>query len=442
MHHQQRPPRLVWPWLLLTLVGFLTVQCGPGEEPARPPEVAAATIRWATWDISSQAEQTLVKQFREQYPQVEFKRIDLDMGWQALMRDTPPPDLVNMDADYEFGEAMRQNQVADLTELWDQSGLLEQVPASLQRLTERDGKQFYVPFGFGWVGIYYNKQIFADYGLQPPQSWEEFITICETLHANGETPLAISGSEPWTSYAWFEYLNLRLNGPQFHRDLLSGKERYDDARVRAVLEQWKQLFDNGYFVEDAQTLGGLNALMALVRNERAKALTRTKAVMTLSDAYNVSQIPALFLNELDFFRFPVLDSSLPAAEAVSPFGYVVPLGAEHIPQALAFLTHLSTPAAQGIIAQEGLFSSVTYAPARVDVDPARLRFDQQKALDLIKNTDEVVPQMWMALPDQVWGMMTFEFGRFIREPHDIDIFTQKLEEMRQKAVASGNLPGE
>jgi ABC-type glycerol-3-phosphate transport system substrate-binding protein len=121
-----------------------------------------------------------------------------------------------------------------------------------------------------------NKQVFADYNLQPPQTWDEFITICETLRANGETPLAISGNEPWASYVWFEYLNLRLNGPAFHRGLLTGKEHFDNARVRTVLETWRSLFTNGYYVEKPQALGSLNAVAALVRNERAKVLTREK----------------------------------------------------------------------------------------------------------------------------------------------------------------------
>ncbi|MEZ4736560.1 MAG: ABC transporter substrate-binding protein [Caldilineaceae bacterium] len=441
MSKQSRTPRFVSLVLFLSLLSLCTVQCGAEDAPARP-EVAPATVHWVTWDTTSQAEATLVEQFRESYPHVEFKRDSLNSNWQTLLSQSPLPDLVNMDADYEFEMLIRQNRVADLTELWDEAGLLEQVPASLQKLTEQDGKQFYVPFGFGWVGVYYNKGVFAQYNLQPPQTWDEFIAICDTLRANGETPLSIGGSEPWSSYGWFEYMNLRLNGPQFHRDLLRGKEHYDDARVRAVMEQWKLLFDNAYYVENPQLMGGLNAVAALMRNEKARTLTREKAVMVLSDAYNVSQLPTLFLDELAFFRFPTMDANVPAAEAVDLFGYLVPVGADHTPQALAFLAHLSTPAAQAIVAQEGLFSSVTYAPARADVDLEQLRFDQRQALELLQATDEAVPQMWLALPDEVWGMMTYEFSRFVREPHDIEIFMQRLEEIRQKAVASGKLSGE
>lgn len=154
MRTQQRSPRLVFLWLWLGVVALFTLQCGPAGEAPRPAEVAPATIRWATWEISSRAEALLIEQFREQYPQIEFKRQGLDSPWQTLWQETPLPDLVNMDAGYELDAMIRQNQVADVTELWSQTGLVEQVPASLQKLTERDGKQFYIPFGFGWVGMY------------------------------------------------------------------------------------------------------------------------------------------------------------------------------------------------------------------------------------------------------------------------------------------------
>jgi multiple sugar transport system substrate-binding protein/raffinose/stachyose/melibiose transport system substrate-binding protein len=423
--------------LLLVLV-LLLVACGPEETGSKPAEVAPATVHWATWEVNSDAERILIEQFREQYPQVDFKRSELNFRWRDLLDQTPLPDLMNMDIDYAFDQMLAQDQLADLTELWEESGLFAQMPASLQKLSERNGKQFFVPFGFGWVGFYYNKAIFAQYDLQPPQSWTEFLQVCETLLANGERPLAISGNDAWSNYEWFEYLNLRLNGPTFHRDLLRGKERYDDPRVRIVAETWKSLFDKGYFVENPQVLGGLTALTTLVRKDDKLKLTSEEAVMALSDAYNASQLPAPFMVELGFFRFPLMDEGQPRAEAVNLFGYVVPVGADHIPQALAFLQHLSTPASQEVVAQSALFSSVTYAPVRVDVDMARLRFDQSKAITMLQETEETVPFFWLALPRETWGMMSFSFEQFVRK-RDVELFLGKLETARQQGVDKGLL---
>ncbi len=430
--------------LLLLLVSslLLIAQCSSRSGEPKPADIPAGTIHWQTWEMSSQAEATLIEQFHERYPQVAFDRKMMVGTVADALDETPLPDLFNTDAGEDLDQLIRQNLVVDVTELWSQSGLHEQVPMSLQQLTARDGKQFYVPFGFGWVGIYYNKEIFADLGLTPPTTWDEFLAICDALRAAGETPLAISGSEPWVTYLWFEYLNLRMNGPEFHRGLLTGRERFDDPRIRAVLETWQSLLLNGYFVENPQYLSGTESVSALVRNERARDLTREKAVMALNEAYSSSQLPQLFLEELGFFRFPIVDPEIPTVEVIYTFGYGVPLGADQIPQAMAFLSHLSTPAAQAIIAQESIFSGVTYAPVRRDVDHALLRADQQQAMAMIDETAETVPHMWLALPGTVWGSMEYEFTRFVRAPHDIDLFMQQAEKARQQGVANGQLTQE
>ena len=40
---------------------------------------------------------------------------------------------------------------------------------------------------------------------------------------------------------FFDILNMRQNGYQFHVDLMAGNERWTDARVKAVFETWKSL---------------------------------------------------------------------------------------------------------------------------------------------------------------------------------------------------------
>lgn len=429
-------------FLLLASCVLFTAQCGPGRNQPSPTQVDAATVYWITWEVSSPAEETLMEQFQEEYPHVEFERKGMDRPIVELLGNTPPPDLFNIDADRGFQQLVRQNQLADVTELWVQSGLQEQVPVGLQKVTEQDGKQFYVPLGFGWAGFYYNKQIFDDYGLTPPETWDEFLQICDTLQANDETPLSIGSGEAWLSYLWFEYLDLRMNGPAFHRALLTGRERYDDLRVRNVLETWQSLFDRGYFVENPQLMGELDIVTALIRNERARELTREKAVMTLTETYNTGQVPALFMEELGFFRFPLMDPEVPVAEVVYPFGYAVPMSANHLPQAMAFLHYLSGAEAQAIIAQKGLYAGITFAPARRDVDQSLLRADQQQALTLLDESAEVVPHMWLALPGTVWGGISSQFTSFVRGPRDIDRFLEVAETARARGIASGELTQE
>ena len=142
---------------------------------------------------------------------------------------------------------MRSEQLADLSELWEEAELTDKVPQNVRSLIELDGKPFMTPLAVNWSAIYYNKAVFAQAGLQPPTTWDEFVEVCEQLILNGEIPLVITGTRSYSFMLWFDMLNLRINGAQFHRDLLDGKERFDDPRVRPVLEHWKLLFERNYF---------------------------------------------------------------------------------------------------------------------------------------------------------------------------------------------------
>lgn len=103
-----------------------------------------------------------------------------------------------------------------------------------------------------WNPIWYHTDIFAEHGLEPPETWEELLQICDTLHAEGYIPitLATSGWAPPMA-RWFTILNMRLNGPAFHERLMRGEERYDDERVRQALEHWATMIDHNCFSDES-----------------------------------------------------------------------------------------------------------------------------------------------------------------------------------------------
>lgn len=51
-----------------------------------------------------------------------------------------------------------------------------------------DGKLYAFPFDFKTYGIFYNKDIFAEHGLEVPETHADLIDICDTLEAAGVDP--------------------------------------------------------------------------------------------------------------------------------------------------------------------------------------------------------------------------------------------------------------
>ena len=68
---------------------------------------------------------------------------------------------------------------------------------ALEGFTDKDGHIFAVPFAAVSHFVYYNKQIFADNGIEVPATFEEFLAVCEKLKAAGITPLANGIAGQW-----------------------------------------------------------------------------------------------------------------------------------------------------------------------------------------------------------------------------------------------------
>ena len=257
MQRFYRKGSLLWLWLLLAL---LTTHCGSQDETALPAELSPAELTMVSFANSgswANAEEEVLAQFQEIYPDIEIERQGYGQFPQGYLTSTSPPNLMSSGVNYFLSEAVYKQQVVDLSEVWTQSGLREEFPAGFQNLSEYEGKQYYVPVGYTWFAIYYNRELFARYELEPPRTWDEFIIICDTLLANGETPLAISGDNPWVGMHWFSYLNLRLNGAEFYQDLIRGQISYDDPGVVNVVETWSNLIQRDYFVENPTIMSNL-----------------------------------------------------------------------------------------------------------------------------------------------------------------------------------------
>ena len=73
-----------------------------------------------------------------------------------------------------------------------------------------DGKQYGLPYNFGMVGFWYNKDLFEQAGIAaPPATWDELLADVQTLKDKGIVPisLAAGAADAWTAMFWWAYLS-------------------------------------------------------------------------------------------------------------------------------------------------------------------------------------------------------------------------------------------
>ena len=101
-----------------------------------------------------------------------------------------------------------------------------------------------LPMSYYQIGFYYHKPLFSKLGITEPHNWDEFLADCEVLKQNNVSPIYIGTKSNWPATAWFDYLNLRLNGIKFHQDLIQGKASYLDMRNHNVLKKIQDISQN------------------------------------------------------------------------------------------------------------------------------------------------------------------------------------------------------
>lgn len=150
--------------------------------------------------------------------------------------------------------------------------------------------------------VFYNKDLFKQYNLTPPKTWDELMHVVQVLNSHGVAPFALSNKNKWTGSMYYMYIADRLGGPSVFRkavDRAPGGSFADPVFVEAG-KYIQQLVKAGGF---AQGYNGLDYDVGASR----RLLYSGKAAMELMGGWEASTIqnenPA-FYGKLDFFPFP------------------------------------------------------------------------------------------------------------------------------------------
>ncbi|NRP21756.1 putative sugar-binding periplasmic protein [Ensifer adhaerens] len=114
-------------------------------------------------------------------------------------------------------EWAEEGLLGDLTSVADQEGWDKVVPDAIKAFAVHDGKWQAVPVNIhrpNWLWI--NAKVFADNGLEPPKTWDEFNVVADKLKEKGIVPLA-HGGQPWQDTTIFDDVVVGIGGPEFYK---------------------------------------------------------------------------------------------------------------------------------------------------------------------------------------------------------------------------------
>lgn len=371
------------------------------------------------WDMQNILEFKKREDIKLSYDGNNFYQSPVPTNVEQRLTDANLPDVATGSIAGDYRRFIERGLLADISDLWQREGWDEVFPESFKEMGSYEGKQYFVPMAYQWNPIWYRKDIFDKHDLTPPESWDELLELCDRLNELGYTPFTISVQNwPPPMARWFTILNLRLNGPDFHEQVMRGNIPYTDDRIRNVFVHWRELFRNEAFADSSFT----NNYQAGI-----KAFTSGDAVMyNLGEWIFESPQVQKIEEKLDFFAFPKMSPDVKDAEIVHAYGAYMLKDSNPKPSETLLKWLASTES------QESNAKINNRIVANRNVDQSLYSDVQKRISRYINGTEVLVPLLEVNTHPEFATKALSIFQEYWEHPEDIDVAMNKLEEARKE----------
>ena len=329
-----------------------------------------------------------------------------------------PDDVFTWFAGYRMRFFAEKGLAGDISAVWD--NLPDFTEGFKTAATGNDGKQYLVPTSYYPWAVHYRKSLFEEKGYTVPTNKDELLALATKMQEDGLVPFAYANDGKWPVQGTFDILNMRINGYQFHVDLLAGKEDWTGEKVKAVFALWTDLLPFHQENPNGRTW-----------QEAATALeTKEAGMYYLGTFVSSNSTDEEYLADLDFFNFPELDPAIGASALDAPIDGFMMAGSPKNPEgAAAMLTAIG-----GI---DFITAANAVNPSAV---PANSKFDssvftpiQKKSAELVGSAEFIAQFLDRdTSPDFVSNVIADAFANFHADPSTIDSILSDIETQKSQ----------
>jgi alpha-glucoside transport system substrate-binding protein len=273
--------------------------------------------------------------------------------------------------------------------------------------------------------VWYNVHSYEEAGVEPPETWDDFIANAETLKQAGIPAYSIGGADGWTLTDLFENIYIRTAGPEMYDQLAKHEIPWTDQSVKDALTEMAKVF------ADKDNIAGNPQQVDFETSVSQVFSESPEAAQVIEGAF----VPGVVEHKLkagtdfDVFEFPSINDSAPAVVAD---GNMFVLFKDN-PATQAFIEYLATPDAAAIWAEIGGFGSPNQ-----NLDPSVYPDDlTQRTAGAIGEaevlrwdlSDLVPPEFGATTGQGLWKL----FQDFLANPDDVDGIAEEMEKAASAA---------
>jgi multiple sugar transport system substrate-binding protein len=286
-----------------------------------------------------------------------------------------PQDVFTWFAGFRMRFYAKKGLVAPLDDVWGKVGS-NFSSAFAKASTGDDGKKYFVPlYNYPWA-FFYSKSLWQKNGYQVPTTSDDLKALCTQMKKDGVNPIGFADKDQWPACGTFDYLNMRINGYDFHISLMAHQKSWASTEVRNVFDAWKELLP---FHDTDGALGR-------TWQDSAILLKQKKNGMYLLGSFLAQQFTGAALADLDFFAFPEFDSANGQDAVEAPIdGLMLSKKGGDNSVAKAFVEYAASPAAENLY----LATDPSDVGAAKGVSTANYNAIQKKSAELIGSAKQI-----------------------------------------------------
>ena len=330
-----------------------------------------------------------------------------------------PDDVFTWFAGFRMDQFAEQGLITDISDVWPIDGM----PDSFKEAsTASDGKQYFVPKDYYPWAVFYKKSVFEENNYEPPATLDDFMSLMKTMQSDDIIPLAFADKDGWPAMGTFDILNMRINGFDYHMSLMAGEEAWDSTEVKQVFDTWAGLLP--YHQPDP---------LGRTWQEAATSLSQGETGMMMFGTFIVDAIPD-DEDDLDFFTFPELDSSIGATALDAPIdGFCLAAAGSNQVGGKEMLKFLGTAEA----ADAANADTTPFIAANENADTSSYTELQRKSAEVVGAAESIAQFLDRdTRADFASTVMIPSLQKFLETPDDIDGVTSSIQEQKVSIFGS------
>src|SRR4051794_39691805 len=198
------------------------------------------------WTAAEQKNfQRVIAAFNKVYPNVHVKYNPAGDNTPTVLATAlsggRPPDLASVGQPGLVKQFQQQGKLKPLD--FARTDIENNFSPDVVKLGETGGKLYsFIPKGANKSTVWYNVAAFKSAGIQPPQTFDDFLKAASTLKASGTPAYSLAGGDGWTLTDLFENVYIRQAGADKYDQLSTHKIKWTDPSVKDALKTMAKIY--------------------------------------------------------------------------------------------------------------------------------------------------------------------------------------------------------